>query len=107
MGEMLPFQLDRIAPISANWAKRDRDLMTVWRENFWITTSGMFSQAPLACLLRMCAVDRILYSVDYPFSANEKGLKFVEELEGSELVSKEDLEKICHGNAERLLGVKV
>ena len=107
MGEMLPFQLDRIVPMSAGWASNKRDLKTVWKENFWITTSGMFSLAPLACLLKMCSVDRILYSVDYPFSTNEKGLEFVKEVEKSGMVSQEDLRAICSGNAERLLKVKV
>lgn len=107
MGEMLPFQLDRIASQAPMWAKNKRDLMTVWRENFWITTSGMFSKPPMTCLLQMCDIDKILYSVDYPFSPNEKGLKFIEELERGDLVSKKDLDKICYGNAEKLLGLKV
>ncbi|KEQ85261.1 hypothetical protein M438DRAFT_404750 [Aureobasidium pullulans EXF-150] len=84
MGEMLPYQLDRIISTSASWAPDNkRGLEQVWKENFWITTSGMFSLAPLSCLLRMCERDRILYSVDYPFSGNEKGLKFIEEVESS------------------------
>ncbi|THW78687.1 hypothetical protein D6D17_10041 [Aureobasidium pullulans] len=84
MGEMLPYQLDRIISTSASWAPDNkRGLEQVWKENFWITTSGMFSLAPLSCLLRMCERDRILYSVDYPFSGNEKGLKFIEEVEAS------------------------
>jgi predicted TIM-barrel fold metal-dependent hydrolase len=48
----------------------------------------------------------VLYSVDYPFSANEKGLKFVEEIEKSGLIVGEDLEKFSFRNAESLLGVK-
>lgn len=107
MGEMLPFQLDRIVPMSQQWADNKRDLRTVWKENIWITTSGMFSLAPLSCLLKMSPIDKIMYSVDYPFSGNEKGLKFVEEMQKSDMVSDEDLELICHGNAEKLLRVKV
>ncbi|KAI4721646.1 hypothetical protein E4T48_02109 [Aureobasidium sp. EXF-10727] len=108
MGEMLPYQLDRIISTSSAWAPDNkRGLEQVWKENFWITTSGMFSLAPLSCLLRMCARDRILYSVDYPFSGNEKGLKFIEEIEASGMVSKDELDMICYKNAEKLLGVKV
>ncbi|TIA66622.1 hypothetical protein D6C76_09170 [Aureobasidium pullulans] len=106
MGEMLPYQLDRIISTSASWAPDNkRGLEQVWKENFWITTSGMFSLAPLSCLLRMCERDRILYSVDYPFSGNEKGLQFIQEVEASGMVSKEELEMICFKNAEKLLGV--
>jgi predicted TIM-barrel fold metal-dependent hydrolase len=42
---------------------RDRSFLTVWNENFWITTSGMWSLGPFACLIRMTAMDRILYSM--------------------------------------------
>jgi len=106
MGEMLPFALDRIEPISKTWGKRERDIKTIWRDNVWVTTSGYFSLAPLSCLLRMSPIDKILYSVDYPFASNEKGLAFVKEMQESDLVNDEQLELICHGNAEKLLKVK-
>ncbi|KAK9321514.1 hypothetical protein V1517DRAFT_326105 [Lipomyces orientalis] len=106
MGEMLPFQLDRIFLISERWGKRERGLREVWRNNIWITTSGMFSLTPLACLLQTTSIDHVLYSVDYPFSANEKGLQFFEEIEKSGLIAGKDLELFAFGNAENLLGVK-
>ena len=105
MGEMLPFQLDRIIPMSQGWGQKQRGLRQVWEENIWVTTSGMFSLAPLACLVRMIPMDRIMMSVDYPFSWNEKGRQFAVEMEGSGLVSKEDLEGICWKNAAKLLKV--
>ncbi len=77
-GEMVPFMLDRTFPLSKVWAaERKRDLRTVWRENVYVTTSAMFSLAPLACLLRVSDMDKILYSVDYPFVPNENGLAFI------------------------------
>ena len=51
-------------------------------------------------------IDHILYSVDYPFEQNENGLKWIEELEQSGLVTKEQLEMIAYKNSERLLRVK-
>jgi predicted TIM-barrel fold metal-dependent hydrolase len=107
MGEMLPFQLDRVVRISARWGKRERGLKQVWDENLWITTSGMFSLAPMACLLRSTRVERILYSVDYPFSDNEMGMKFMEELERSGMVSGDGFEMIAYKNAEKLLKIKL
>lgn len=106
MGEMLPFALDRILPLSRAFGKRERDLLTVWNENIWVTTSAYFTLAPLACLLRMCKIERIMYSVDYPFSSNEQGVPFVEAMQESDLVSDEQLQMICYKNAETLLGVK-
>ena len=106
-GEMLPFMLDRTLPLSKLWGERKRDLKQVWEESIWVTTSAMFTLAPFACLLRVSPVEKIMYSVDYPFVSNEQGLKFVEELQGSGLASERELEMICHGNAEKLLGVNI
>ncbi|RDW89638.1 hypothetical protein BP6252_01670 [Coleophoma cylindrospora] len=105
MGEMLPFQIERIFAIAERWG-RERSLREVWTSNIWITTSGMFSLAPLACLLKTTSIEHVLYSVDYPFSANEKGLKFFEEIEKSGLIAGKDLEMFAYRNAESLLGVK-
>ncbi|KAF2723328.1 putative metal-dependent hydrolase [Polychaeton citri CBS 116435] len=106
MGEMLPYQLDRIIAGSARWCSAKRDLRTVWKENVWVTMSGMFSQAPLACLLKACSIDRIMYSVDYPQSKNEAGLAFIKEIEKEGILSEEDLDAVCWANAEKLLKIK-
>ena len=47
-----------------------------------------------------------MFSVDYPFASNRDGLKFLEELKESGLVDEQGFEKICYGNAERILGVR-
>ncbi|KAI9653881.1 MAG: hypothetical protein M1821_006912 [Bathelium mastoideum] len=110
MGEMLPFQLDRIVKqTQGGWGeagKHQRGLRDVWNQNIWVTTSGMFSLAPLACLLRVSPLEKILYSVDYPFSSNETGKTFIEEVARSGLVTDEQLEMICYKNTEHLLGIK-
>lgn len=71
-----------------------------------MTTSGMFALPPLACLLQTTPIDHVLYSVDYPFSSNEKGLAFFNQIQESGLLAGEDLEKFAYRNAEQLLGVK-
>ena len=106
MGEMLPFMLDRIYPIAAHWPdaeSRTRSLREVWDSNIWVTTSGMFSLAPMKCLLTTTKASRIIYSVDYPLAANEQGVEFLQKLQESGLVSEEELEDITHRNAARLL----
>ncbi|ELR05314.1 hypothetical protein GMDG_07297 [Pseudogymnoascus destructans 20631-21] len=85
---------------------KKRGFREVWNKNIWITTSGMFALAPLACLLKTTSIDRVLYSVDYPFSSNEKGLEFFKEIEKSGLIAGEDLEKFAFRNAQDLLRVK-
>ena len=107
MGEMLPFMLERIAALSVRWGERKRPWRVVYDENIWITTSGVWSINPMACLLRNTRIERILYSVDYPFATNEDGLRFMEELEKSGLVTEEQFEMIGYKNAEKLLKLKV
>ena len=72
-----------------------------------MTTSGMFTLPPLECLLKMSRKDHVMFSVDYPFSTTETGLQFVQEIERSGLLTSEELEAFCHGNAEKLLKVKL
>lgn len=107
MGEMLPFMLSRIIQLSPRWGKRNRPFKEVYENNIWITTSGVWSVDPMACILRNTKIDHILYSVDYPFAKNEDGLKFMEELEKSGLVTEEQFAKIAYLNAERLLGIRM
>ncbi|ROW17150.1 hypothetical protein VPNG_01337 [Cytospora leucostoma] len=105
-GEMIPFMLQRIVRISGRWGNA-RNFQQVWDENIWLTTSGNWSLDPLATVLRNTKKDRILYSVDYPFGSNEQGLEWLEELEASGLVSKEELEGIRWKNASKLLRLDV
>ncbi|KAK0648893.1 hypothetical protein B0T16DRAFT_409039 [Cercophora newfieldiana] len=105
MGEMIPFMLDRIQTLSKRWGEYRRDFKTVYRENIWITTSGVWSIDPMRCILANTPIDHILYSVDYPFQRNEVGLEWIKELEASGLVDEEQLNAIAYRNAEKLLGV--
>ena len=104
MGELLPFQLDRMFGVSARWGV-ERSFQEVRKGNIWITTSGMFALPPLACLLQTTSIDHILYSIE-PFSSNEKGLEFFTKIQESGSIAVEDLEKFAHRNAEQLLGVR-
>jgi predicted TIM-barrel fold metal-dependent hydrolase len=102
MGENIPFSLaradERLSPVATHLKRRVGEY---FRENFYITTSGYFTDPPLLCALMVLGADRILFSVDYPFSSNEQGRAFLDRAP----VSEADREKIAHGNAERLLGV--
>ena len=61
--------------------------------------SGCFSEPPFVCALKVVGADRILFSVDYPYSSNAEGRAFLNSLP----VSPGEMAKIAHGNAERLL----
>ncbi|KAL1608338.1 hypothetical protein SLS60_003279 [Paraconiothyrium brasiliense] len=111
-GEMIPFQLERTANvIERQWphigGQHERSFRTVWNENVWLTTSGFFETGNMACVLRQCKLNRILFSVDYPFGKNEAGVAFLRKLKEEGLVDDEGLEMIAWRNAEKLLGLKV
>ena len=104
MGELLPFTLERTDRFSKTWGPK-KGLKQVWDENIWITTSGMFSVNQMATMLRNMPLDHIMYSVDYPFEQNESGLKFMEDLKESGLVTKEQFKAIAYKNAAKLLKI--
>uniref|UniRef100_A0A8H7NPW0 Amidohydrolase-related domain-containing protein n=1 Tax=Bionectria ochroleuca TaxID=29856 RepID=A0A8H7NPW0_BIOOC len=103
-GESLPFWKQRIAT-SKGLGALARSFNEVYDENLWFTTSGVFGIAPLACMLQNTAPERIMFSIDYPFTPMAEGIIWLEELRNSGLVSQEQLEMICHGNAEKLFGL--
>ena len=111
MSEMIPFMLDRIelfvSLLGGKLGVRKREMREVWDTNVWITTSGMFSMPPFACALHAVKMDRIFYSVDYPFDSNVRGRKYIEMIEKSGLVTEDQLAMIAYRNAENLLKIKV
>ena len=101
MGEALPFFLARSSRNLAHASGLPRSLEDYLVSNFHITTSGMFTYPPLLCLLEVVGAERVMFSVDYPYSDNEEGRDF---MLGAP-ISAADRERIAHGNAERLLGL--
>jgi predicted TIM-barrel fold metal-dependent hydrolase len=99
LGESLPFSLWRIDMALSRQGNRPTPFRDIFREHFWITTSGNFSTPALLCCVMEMGVDRILFSVDYPFVPNPPGVKWIEQVP----LSTEDRAKILHGNAQRLL----
>ena len=101
MGEALPFFLDRSSRILRAQANLEKPLEHYVANNFHFTTSGMFSYPPLTCLLSVVGADRVMFSVDYPYSRNEEGRDF---MLGAP-ISRIDREKLGFRNAERLLNL--
>ncbi|HEX3574092.1 MAG TPA: amidohydrolase family protein [Rhodopila sp.] len=105
MGEALPFMLDRIDETTAAEAKTRlrRSVRQTILDQVWITTSGFFTMVPFMATLMTFGVDRILFSVDYPFASNARARAFLDALP----VSPADRAKIAHANADRLLRLPV
>jgi len=101
MGEALPFMLARTSRNLDAVAKLHKPVADYFVENFYVTTSGMFAHQPLLCLLLVVGADRVIFSVDYPYSSNAEARSFIE----AAPISPADRDKIAHRNAERLLGL--
>jgi predicted TIM-barrel fold metal-dependent hydrolase len=101
MGEALPFMLDRIDETTTAGAKEHlkRSVRQTILDQVWITTSGFFTMVPFMAALMSFGVDRIMFSVDYPFASNARARAFLDALP----VSPADRAKIAHGNADQLL----
>ena len=105
-GEMLPFMVGRTnRTYNKVWTQDtlQRPLDRVWRENIWVTLSGMWDLAPLACLLRTTSVDKIMYSNDWPLEDEVEGMNFMEEVRKSGLVTEAEYELMAYKNAQTLL----
>ncbi len=99
LGEGLPFLLWRVNMGFAREAKAGRSFREVFCEHFWITTSGFWSDPALLCCVQEMGVDRIMFSVDYPFAPNVPATEWLHKIP----LCAEDRAKIASGNARRLL----
>lgn len=102
MGEMIPFMLARINNVLTPVAKSlQYHVPDYFLQNFYITTSAFFTESLLLMALQTVGADRIIFAVDYPYSANQQGRAFLERIS----ISPADKAKIAHLNAERLLKI--
>ncbi len=103
MGEMLPVMLARIDAVSALETDHlKRSISRTILDQVWITTSGIFTEPPLLPALLTFGIDRIMFSVDYPYAPNAKGREFLNRIS----LSPADMAKLTHENADRLLKLK-
>ena len=49
-------------------------------------------------------IEPVMFSVDYPFSPNTKGRSFLDQ--AATILGEEDMRKLAHGNAERVLRLR-
>lgn len=104
LGEGLPFFLWRINMALARDGKHGEGFREKFLRNFTVTTSGFFSNNALDYCIKEIGLERIMFSIDYPFVDNAPGTKWVlDEL----TLSAADKEKLLNGNARRILKLKV
>jgi predicted TIM-barrel fold metal-dependent hydrolase len=104
MGEMLPMMLARADEVfAADVGHLRRPISRTILDQVWITTSGIFTEPPFLAALLTFGIDRIMFSVDYPYAANASGRAFLDTLS----LAPVDLAKLAHGNADALLRLSV
>lgn len=103
MGEGLPFWMFRM---DHPWSGLSDGKVTVKQKpsyyaknNFVITTSGMFYMPAIMCGYLALGADNIVFATDYPFEESSHASSFIQNVP----ICDTDKEKICHGNAEKLL----
>ncbi|MDE1150013.1 MAG: amidohydrolase family protein [Azospirillaceae bacterium] len=104
MGETLPIQLWRLDsryPISnQRYAilKKPSDYV---RENIYITTSGVCSDAALRCALDAMGPRNVMFSIDYPFEDPAVACRWIETAN----ISDAERRAVAAGNARALLRI--
>jgi aminocarboxymuconate-semialdehyde decarboxylase len=120
LGAMIPYFEGRVGPGWDQLGKRtsDEDYTVVLKnlkkrpldyfKDFYADTATFGSRSAMVCGLDFYGVDKVLFASDCPFDP-ERGPGYIREtiaiLENMEF-SEADRHKICHGNAEKLLGIK-
>jgi uncharacterized protein len=101
MGEGVPYALARSNGVLSLVTKGRRSVAEVMKDQVWVTTSGYFTRPPFECCREVLGLERMMYSVDYPFSPNTRGRDFLAGLK----LSESEMAALVHGNAERVLGL--
>jgi len=100
LGEALPFMLPRIDNnLTREVTKLERPVESYLRENIHYTFSGFNYVPAFLDLLLEVGLDRIMFSVDYPYRSMAEACSFLGKLP----LSPADKHRILHINAEHLL----
>jgi len=103
MGEMLPVMLARIDHSFARDIDHlQRPISKAIVDQVWLTTSGLFTEPPFLAALQTFGIDRLMFSIDYPYAKHAQGRQFLDRVS----LSPADMAKLTHGNADSILKLK-
>jgi 2,3-dihydroxybenzoate decarboxylase len=71
------------------------------KRNIYITTSGWFSDDALKYLIKKVGIDRVLFSIDYPYEKQSVACEWMDNVP----LPMKDKEKIAYKNAAKLLKI--
>lgn len=98
-GEVVLFYLERLTSLG-RVAQLQRPIADYFRQNLYVTPSGMWSQAYLQQALALLGPERLLFSTDYPYQykPGQPGRRFLAETG----LCDDHKALFAHGNWERL-----
>ena len=100
MGEGLPAMLARCEhQFGKELSFLSRPLGKTITDQVYVTSAGFFTNPPFVAALETFGIDRLMFSVDYPYASNADGRAFLEKVP----LSPAYRAKFAHGNADRLL----
>lgn len=109
LGEGLPFMLPRMQHrldeqregLKGSKAKRRPSYYLA--NNFFVTTSGHFHTKPFLEVIEQVGVDRVLFSVDYPYEQMDTGARWFDDMRLDETIKM----AVGRENANNLFGLKL
>jgi gamma-resorcylate decarboxylase len=105
LGERIPYDLwrldHRLSLVPG--LKIKRKMGDYFRDNFHVTTSGNYSTPTMTLAIAELGIDRVMFSVDYPFEANAQAAAWFD----ATPLSPADRAKIGRDNAIKLFKLKL
>lgn len=101
MGEGIPFHLTRLDEALSRPGNQPSSFAKVFKEHFYVTTSGFFSDTALRCCIDEMGLDHVMFAVDWPFVANKPGTDWL----NAAPLSQDEVDRIAHRSAEKLLRI--
>jgi predicted TIM-barrel fold metal-dependent hydrolase len=100
LGETIPYTLARIDEALSRDTPM-KNFREMFSSHFYVTTSGFFSDPALQCCITEIGIDRIMFSIDWPYASNTAGVQWMHKT----WLNDADRSKIFSGNAKRLLRI--
>ncbi|MBT3400563.1 MAG: amidohydrolase, partial [Rhodospirillaceae bacterium] len=105
LGERIPFDLwraDNVLQKNPRGMPAKKTLRTYMQTNVHVSTSGQFHDPPLHLAIREMGVERVMFSIDYPYESMEQGSTWFDQAE----LSDADRLAIGRTNAVSLFGLE-
>ncbi|MCJ1389979.1 hypothetical protein MMC18_002837 [Xylographa bjoerkii] len=103
-GELLPTMLQRLDYLYPKTVLcHQRSMAQTFREQLHVTFSGMYNVPAVMAAIQTFGVERVMWSVDYPYLPTEPTPGFLRVL--NDVMAPADLLKVAQTNAEKLLRI--